>query len=288
MPAERSAVGFGAMLREARERHRVTLRQIADATKISASVLEALERNDVSRLPGGLFSRAFVRSYAVQVGLDPEETVREFIAAFPEQPAVAARPKAQIDTNPVEPDRRAGTTAGQLLALSVPVAIGVWLFGMSVRRIAPAAVPAATVTSAPVPAAPPAAPIDPAPHHEAPPSAVVLPTAGTAAVPAAKVDSVPAVLPEPVPLEQLNVAIGVTRPCWIFLTVDGEKTIERLLRPGDERTLAVQHEMVLTAGDAAAVALTINGLAARPLGRAGQVVTARLNAANFKNYLRPR
>ena len=74
MAAERTAGDFGGRLREARERRGVTLRQIAAATKISVRVLEALERNDISLLPGGIFSRAFVRSYAIQVGLDPEDS----------------------------------------------------------------------------------------------------------------------------------------------------------------------------------------------------------------------
>ena len=62
---------FGGKLRLARERRGISLRQIAASTKISVGALEALERNDVSKLPGGIFSRAFVRSYAVEVGLDP-------------------------------------------------------------------------------------------------------------------------------------------------------------------------------------------------------------------------
>ena len=74
---------FGGKLREARERRGISLRQIANATKISVGVLEALERNDISRLPGGIFGRAFVRSYAVEVGLDPEQTIQDFIAQFP-------------------------------------------------------------------------------------------------------------------------------------------------------------------------------------------------------------
>jgi cytoskeletal protein RodZ len=49
-------------------------------TKISIVALEALERGDLSRLPGGIFSRAFVRAYALEVGLDPEATVTEFLA----------------------------------------------------------------------------------------------------------------------------------------------------------------------------------------------------------------
>ncbi|PYR77416.1 MAG: hypothetical protein DMF87_16150 [Acidobacteria bacterium] len=68
---------FGSRMRHAREQRGVSLRQIAEATKIGISALEALERNDISRLPGGIFSRAFVRSYAAEIGVDPEQTVRK-------------------------------------------------------------------------------------------------------------------------------------------------------------------------------------------------------------------
>ena len=66
---------FGKKLRHAREERGVSLRQIAAKTKITLAALEALERNDVSKLPGGIFSRSFVRTYAAEVGLDPDETV---------------------------------------------------------------------------------------------------------------------------------------------------------------------------------------------------------------------
>src|SRR5216117_2933992 len=97
MAADRTSSGFGGALREARERRGVSLRQIANATKISASVLEALERNDISRLPGGIFGRAFVRSYAIEVGLDPETTIQEFIAQFPQESVTAGRLTAQTE-----------------------------------------------------------------------------------------------------------------------------------------------------------------------------------------------
>ena len=83
---------FGRKLREARERRGLSLRQIASATKISLLTLEALERNDVARLPGGIFSRAFVRSYALEVGLDPEETIREFMGQHPQDSVTAGHP----------------------------------------------------------------------------------------------------------------------------------------------------------------------------------------------------
>ena len=75
---------FGARMKRLREERGIALRDIADTTKISVSALEALERNDISRLPGGIFSRGFIRAYAEQIGVDPEVTVREFIARFPD------------------------------------------------------------------------------------------------------------------------------------------------------------------------------------------------------------
>src|SRR6476660_5319583 len=81
---------FGGRLRQARERRGISLRQIAASTKISAAALDALERNDISKLPGGIFSRAFNRSYAIEVGLDPDDTVREFLHRFNQEPARTA------------------------------------------------------------------------------------------------------------------------------------------------------------------------------------------------------
>jgi cytoskeletal protein RodZ len=73
---------FGSKLRDARERRGLTLRQVADRTKISVPVLEALERDDMSRLPSGIFARSFVRAYAVEVGLDADSMVRELVERF--------------------------------------------------------------------------------------------------------------------------------------------------------------------------------------------------------------
>lgn len=84
-PLDRAAVdNFGAWLREARERAGISLDDIAASTKLGRGLLTALERNDLSRWPAGIFRRAFVRSYAGLVGLDPDRTVAIFLRAFPE------------------------------------------------------------------------------------------------------------------------------------------------------------------------------------------------------------
>ena len=99
-------------------------------------MLEALDRNDIARLPGGIFSRAFVRSYAIEVGLEPEETLREFIAQFPQDSVMAASPtSAQVaDNDALESRRRMASAFVRLIAFSVPIAGVVLYFGMAGRR----------------------------------------------------------------------------------------------------------------------------------------------------------
>src|SRR5213596_2492767 len=75
---------FGARLRQQRERQQIALTTIAEQTKISASLLEALERDDVSHWPGGIFRRSFIRSYAHAVGLEPDAIVHEFLELHPD------------------------------------------------------------------------------------------------------------------------------------------------------------------------------------------------------------
>lgn len=75
---------FGARLRQQREERQVTLTTISTKTKIKLALLEALESDDLSFWPKGLFGRAYLRDYATAVGLDPEALVSEFLTLYPE------------------------------------------------------------------------------------------------------------------------------------------------------------------------------------------------------------
>ena len=277
MPADRAAGDFGSKLREARERRGISLRQIANGTKISMSVLEALERNDISRLPGGIFGRGFVRSYAIEVGLDPEATIRDFITQFPHDSVTAghATSEQSEDNEALESSRRMASTLLRLIAISVPIVGIVVYVGTAARRAPPRATPPPAVVTTPEPAAAASAvtPLSaPAPRVS---------PAGPA------IDTPPPVPPsaELAATDRFTVGLSVTRSCWVSAIVDGRRAIERLLRAGEQQTLEVHRELVLTAGDAAALTMTLNGAAAKPLGRSGQVVTTRFTVRNFKEYL---
>jgi transcriptional regulator with XRE-family HTH domain len=110
---EREAFGFE--LRRAREGRGLTLEEVSDRTKVSIAHFAGLERGDISRWPAGIFRRAFVRSYAVALGLDPEAVVIEFGRVFPESPEGQRQAARQIPAppaaNPVSPDGPAETSA---------------------------------------------------------------------------------------------------------------------------------------------------------------------------------
>jgi cytoskeletal protein RodZ len=269
MAGERIVGDLGRKLRDARERRGVSLRQIADRTKIAVSVLDALERNDISRLPGGIFGRAFVRSFATEIGLDPEATIQEFIVQFPQDSVTVGHPRSQqiVDNATRESDRRMASTVLGLIVLAIPIAVAVIYLAMNGRGMSPAAAPAGAARSA-----------------------AGEPAAGAPRSQRAATDGAPSAAPVGGPAggDGVTVALAVTRPSWVSAIVDGEKQVERLLQPGEQRTLQVRRELVLSVGDAGGVAIVVNGTAARPLGKDGEFVTKRLTPANLTEFLPPR
>lgn len=75
---------FGPNLRRLRIQRGISLDDIAQETKVSADLWDALEHNDCSRWPSGIFARAYVREYARLIGVDPDATVDEFCRWFPQ------------------------------------------------------------------------------------------------------------------------------------------------------------------------------------------------------------
>jgi cytoskeleton protein RodZ len=179
---------LGAKLKRAREASGVALRDIALTTKISVTALESLERNDFSRLPGGIFSRAFIRSYATAVGLDPEATVQEFLAEINR----SEKEGAEVATarSEVTPEDRAfldrqkqAIRLLQIAGVLVVIAAGTgatfaWMRWAKPSDVAPPAQQAASQPPAAAPASPPSTSPAPLPLPQAP-----LPPAAPAASP---------------------------------------------------------------------------------------------------------
>lgn len=103
---------FGETLKRERELREISLRQIAEATKISMRYLEALEENRFDVLPGGLFNKGFIRAYATFIGVDSETMVNSYLHELSARQqgagATPARDLAQMHRPAEVPQRRSG------------------------------------------------------------------------------------------------------------------------------------------------------------------------------------
>jgi len=291
---------FSAQLKQTREQRGISLRQISTTTKISVGALEALERGDFSRLPGGIFSRAFVRAYASEVGLDPDQTVDQFLLEY-EQYAnsveESAVPEVTADDRAfLERQRRAARwLRGILIALVLLVAGGIIAWQVRARGASrvpaeeqvPPPSPSSAVTppTGPPPAAPDAPPASttaasqqgsgvgppsPAPEQAAP--AVTTPSAagGTPPGPAS---------------DRIVVRVETSADCWVRASVDGKLQFQATLHAGDSRDLNPAREVLLQVGNTGAFKWTINGRTAKSLGPAGQTASIRINRNTLSKYL---
>jgi cytoskeleton protein RodZ len=229
--------------------------------------LEALERSDLSRLPGGIFTRAFIRAYAQEVGLDPDRTIQDFIAELPPEAATAtAHPAAIEDGEKLESDRKAVATALRLVLVSLPI-IGLVIY-YGTHRTPPA------LTTSPAESH---APASETPAAEPPPSEPV-PAPPDAAAP------VPAVAPQ---TSGLSLEIAPRATCWVSVNTDGEQVFSGLMNAGDKRRVTAKEQIALNVGDAGAFVYTLNGRAGKPLGAPGEVVSVRITLANIQQFVTP-
>lgn len=252
-----NAQDVGALLREARERHGVSLDRLAQITRIRASLLRAIESNDIDHIPQAIFLRGYLRAYAREIGLDPEETVRCYLDQFAPAEATVENqtPPVQNAVDGIAPEviwRALRNVAGLVV-----IAVIVILYGIGSRQPEPA-----------VPGAGPAATAPAAPARQE-----VGTTGSGASAPVAAAGHV------------IHVALRANGDCWVSAKVDGAQVVYKLLHAGDARTFDVKGEAVLHLGDPAAASLSIDGVAARPLGAAAVPVTLHITKDNFRSYL---
>ncbi len=244
----------------------MTLREVSASTKIPVSKLQAIERDEIENLPGGIFTRGFVRSYAEAVGLDPQDTLARFEARFPDEASVATLHATIEGRANEEFAKRQRTARGvvQLGLLMVPLVAWLLVVVLSDDRPPPMPAspgdtgPASAPASEPFPASQAEPPVDPAARAEAPP---------------------------PADVGRLTMEISPTSDCWVLASVDGDTVISRVLGSGEREVLAAQEVIDLRIGDAGAFVFTINQRPGRSLGASGEVVNMRVTPSNYLSFV---
>ena len=292
MPDEQS-LDFGAELAQARERRGLSLTELSHRTKITVEALKAIERGDMDALPGGLYTRGFLRAYAHEVGCNPDDIVRRYREKFKETDP-AARAMAQLDSGASQSCPPGQVHVKDIDAMTRRRSRSAWISGTALVLVGAAIhfawVPSAswkvhrpeTHAAAAKPDTAPAAPTAPTSDSNTAAAAQPVAPIGTAGP---KNDEKPDKPTDATAGQVLHLEVKPSGDCWLSATADGQRVIYRLMTAGDRTQIDVQNEVVLVVGNPATCAFDINGTSVRQLGAPGQPVTVHLTRDNFEAYL---
>jgi cytoskeleton protein RodZ len=249
---------FGEILKREREMREVTLNEVTVATRIAPRFLEAFEREEWEKLPGGVFNRGFVRAIARYLGLNEETLLSEYDLAYGEQKTVAP----SLVENPIPSPPKwaiAAAALGVLLVAAGLIAGG--RYGWR-RYAAHRAAKRAAISAAPSPIQPaPALPSLNADGSSTPSSsaASATPVTPSSGEPTAAVAT-------PAAPTRLDLSVSTSDITRVRVVADGRIVLDARLPAGETRHLSARKQFLVSAARPSAVLLELNGQAMPQLG----------------------
>lgn len=256
---------FGERLRREREMREVSIEEIVKSTRISRRYLEALEREDWAKLPGGVFARGFVRSVARYLGLDEESLLGEYDLAR-KTDAAGATPARSPTGSHVGQQRTHAPDAGKIPS-GIPRWLTFVLFVLILAGIAAGAVYAwrsyaAHRNSLQRTAQPPASIPD-----------------GASAAFAGKPAAAPAAADEK---DSLELSVSTSAATRVRVAADGATIFDGEMPAGQNLRFRAADQFEVTAADSTEVLLELNGQVMPPIGAPGASGTIRLSRKDLK------
>ena len=249
---------FGERLKQEREKRNMTLEEVASVTKISVRNLRALEQEKFDQMPGGIFNRGFVRSYAKHLGLDDEQVVADYKEAagetLPDQNPPPNGQEAPINppTRPgVQPRTQPESQADNAPAVPWAALVGLLVFGAVLiaawsyhsRHKAPESAPPAAATSS-----------SSAARSQ-------FSTSGDAPAESGKAPSGNSISASPADASAggFDVSLRAHDEVWLSSAVDGQPPSESTLENGQSIVVHASNRAILKLGNAAALDIAFNG-----------------------------
>jgi len=257
----------GAFLQEERNRRGLTLEEISSHTKINVRFLDALEQGDYSVLPADAFVRGFLRAYARQIGINPEEVMARL-------DQLGEAEQAKRSTPPPERQPRVSGQASSkklvgvvsLTVIVVVIAVAFTMYRVFTGQPTPGKREVTQlseqVAHPQVDAVQPIGGGEPIQAEPPVPARPLAPQAGPKPVGyektyAFRLDSTAAVL-EPA-TAPLRLSITAADETWVELSIDSGESEERVkLDPGTTKTWLAKHKFVLTLGNMKGTRIALN------------------------------
>ena len=265
---------IGDKLRAERERQYLTIQDIAKGTSIRAVYIENIEKGEYDKLPGTVYAKGFIRNYANFLKMDADAVVRQFMDEnHPEEVAAAEEAKQQL----AEAEEQSRTEAKAKLAAgseyreqvsgsgnrqnTLLIALIVLLVGAGAYYLF--------------------AMEDSAPAKTANKTTVTQTAKAPAAkTPSAKEKSAEQEQPAAKKIEGVELVAKFTDKCWTQVVADGKTVYEGTIEPGKTETWKGKEKVVITAGNAGAVEMKVNGQDMGKAGDIGQVVEKTFTSDN--------
>lgn len=239
---------IGDILGEERRRRGKSLKEVEETIKIRASYISAIENDDFHQLPAPAYAKAFIRSYAEYLEIDPTPLIEEFRRLYERSPKIAREDSEKFDWAHFfsfyrQTIIRVAFVALLLLSMGIFVFLGISREKPKRKAIKPTEVkevkqeiPARPTTSAPLP------------------EVIYQPTAS---------------------LTQKELVIKATvtdeNGCWLKVTVDGAVATERILKKGEFREWRAKQSITIIVGKPKGIIIEKNGVVLPQLPSVGGV-----------------
>jgi len=264
---------IGAKLKQERLGQGVALEDIAKSTRIPARFLEDIEADNFSHIPGLIFTRNFVRQYALALKLDPDP----LLAELPKQdeasiplPDPPARPRSSYQRDRA---MRSLATSFAWIVLAGGAGYAAYVHFNHTLRTPPTDIAAGAqsqpASDTPVDA-PPAVTASAATPDSAPPD--------TAAVAQPQGDNSGSTTPAVTQTLPVQVSMTAHQASWVQITADGKPAFTGTLQSNETKQIAAAEQVKILTGNAGGLTISLNGKTLDPIGPSGQIRSLKLTA----------
>jgi cytoskeleton protein RodZ len=256
---------IGETLKRERVSQNLTLQQLSESTKIGTRMLQAIEAGEFQKLPGGVFTRSFIKQYGAALGLDAAYVDTE-LRNLQIEPDESTRVAPKRIEHTVFPHMRGmPLESNSLFSSAVWVVLALLVCGgvYFIMNRGSGATPTG--------------------------KAIVEDRGPAAREPAKKNDKAQAAQPKladtPTPVTQsvghgpVQVVLNASEDSWVSISVDGRLVFSGVLRSSEKKEVNAEERVKVTAGNAGGLDILLNGKSIDALGPKGQVRTVELTRA---------
>jgi len=242
---------LGQELKRERELRGISLKEIANSTKISLRFLQALENDNLELLPGEFFIKGILSAYAKCLGLEKEYVLNKYYE------------DSLLKEQDLEKDQKKGKSSPNIFPRKlnffslVFISVLLFLIFLSFYFI-----------------------LQPRKNPESPQETRI-------AVPLQEAEPIPPpkVLLKMEEEQELILEISFLHDTWIQVFADGELILDGNKKPGEQAEIKAGEELILNLGNAGGISYSLNGKKGKPLGSLGAVVkNIKITLDNYSEF----